>query len=78
MSCLKTMPETRHIPIIVLTGQPNGHMRRQLRYLGAEEYLAKPIEFEVLRDVVASFIDLGFCGKLRDVSREDAVKRPDY
>ncbi len=59
VGCLKSMPETRHIPVLVLTGQPNGHMRRQLRDLGADGYLSKPIEFEKLRAAVGLFIDLG-------------------
>ena len=58
VGCLKSMPETRHIPVLVLTGQPNGHMRRQLQKLGADGYLSKPIEFDQLRAAVAMFIDL--------------------
>ncbi len=58
VACLKRMPETRYIPIIVLTGQPNGHMRRQLRQMGVDGYLTKPIEFELLRTAVAMFINL--------------------
>ena len=58
IGCLKSMPETRHIPIIVLTGQPNGHMRRKLRELGADEYLTKPIEFDKLRSAVALLVEI--------------------
>ena len=59
VQCLKNKPETRHIPIIVLTGEPNGYLRRQLRNLGADDYLTKPVEFEVLRRAVESLVDFG-------------------
>ncbi len=56
IECLKSTPETRHIPIVVLTGQSNGYMRRQVRNLGADAYLTKPIQFQELQQVVESLV----------------------
>ena len=55
---LKGKAETRHIPIVVLTGEPNGYMKRQLESLGVEGYLTKPVDFTDLRDLVGRFVDL--------------------
>ena len=58
VQCLKGREETRGIPIIVLTGQPNGYLKRQLRNLGADAYLTKPVDFEDLLELVGRFINL--------------------
>lgn len=55
---LRGKTETRHIPILVLTGEPNGYQKRQLVKLGVEGYLTKPIDFTELRDLVGRFVDL--------------------
>ncbi len=56
--CLKNHPETGQIPIIVVTGEPDGRLERKLRNLGVDDYLNKPVEFEVLRAAVEALIDL--------------------
>ncbi|OHB69274.1 MAG: hypothetical protein A2V70_01660 [Planctomycetes bacterium RBG_13_63_9] len=55
---LKSSPETRHIPIIVLTGLFDEELERRLWKLGIDEYFTKPVNFEDLRKAVARFVEL--------------------
>ncbi len=58
VECLKGNAETCDIPIIVLTGKPDRHLARQLRDLGIDGYLTKPVNFDELRELVGRFVDL--------------------
>jgi len=58
VSCLRGNMNTRHIPIIVLTGRLGNYQRRLMEDYGVEFYLTKPVEFEVLLEAVRRFIDL--------------------
>ena len=58
IECLRKNSQTRHIPIIVLTGRRNDYLRRRLRNLGVDDYLTKPVEFDHLREAVGRFIEL--------------------
>ncbi|MBN2023840.1 MAG: response regulator [Pirellulales bacterium] len=58
VACLRNNLNTRHIPIIVLTGRLDGYQRRMMEEYGVEAYLTKPVAFERLREVVAQYIDL--------------------
>ena len=55
---LKSNPETRQIPVIILTTE--GSKRDQLKglSLGANEYLVKPFEPAVLRDAILRHLRL--------------------
>jgi CheY-like chemotaxis protein len=46
---LKLSARTAPIPVIVLSGSAEQDMPEQVKRLGADEFLAKPIEPEVLR-----------------------------
>ena len=58
VECLKRNARTRHIPIIVLTGQPSGYMKHRLAKLGIDAYLNKPVQFDELREVVERFVSV--------------------
>jgi response regulator RpfG family c-di-GMP phosphodiesterase len=60
---LKSCPQTRHIPVVVLTGLQDPGLEERLRALGAAEYLSKPVSFEDLCDVLSRFLPLGAAGE---------------
>jgi CheY-like chemotaxis protein len=45
---LKNQPETKHIPIIVLTADATQESRKQALAAGCDEFETKPIDFEGL------------------------------
>ena len=49
---LKENPATRDIPVIVLTGRRESSIERQMRNLGASEFLTKPFDWRRLREVL--------------------------
>jgi CheY-like chemotaxis protein len=49
---LKRSARTAPIPVIVLSGSTEQDMPQQVKVLGAEEFLAKPIDPETLRHAV--------------------------
>ena len=49
---LKESPATCNIPVIVLTGRHETSIERQMRSLGASEFLRKPFDWQQLRDTV--------------------------
>lgn len=57
-SRLQEHPLTREVPVIVLTGQHNSGLRRQLLGMGAAAYLTKPIDFKLLLDTLRKYIPL--------------------
>jgi two-component system cell cycle response regulator DivK len=48
MRRLKSQPETKHIPIIVLTGETSDKSREQAFAAGCDEFETKPTDFEAL------------------------------
>jgi DNA-binding NarL/FixJ family response regulator len=50
--------QTRHIPIIILTGRPGSHLPGQLRKRGADGFLRKPAHFTTLLSEIREFIPL--------------------
>ena len=56
VECLKRNSNTAHIPVIVLSGRWSHQERQRLWKLGIEEFLAKPIDFQVLCEALARFI----------------------
>jgi len=46
---LKESPATRDLPVIVLTGRRDASIERQMRNLGAAEFLTKPMDWSLLR-----------------------------
>jgi two-component system, OmpR family, response regulator RpaA len=55
---LKNNPDTRQIPVIVLTGQRDPKLENQMRALGIQEYCLKPMRFEELRKKISKYIEL--------------------
>ena len=49
---LKLSARTSPIPVIVVSGSDDAAMPEQVRALGADEYLPKPIDPDVLLDVI--------------------------
>ena len=49
---LKLSAKTSTIPVIVLSGNTDADVPQQVKSLGAEEFLAKPIDPEILLDSI--------------------------
>ena len=56
---LKGQPETKHIPIIVLTVETSRKSRKDAIAAGCDEFLEKPIDFEGLVERIRSFVGGG-------------------
>ena len=56
---LKGQPETKHIPIIVLTVETSRKSREHAIAAGCDEFLEKPIDFEGLVERIRSFVGGG-------------------
>ena len=52
---LRSRPETRHIPIIVMTGHGEGEVMERVMNMGANEYLRKPFTPRVLVSLVGKY-----------------------
>lgn len=59
---LKESPTTADIPVIVLTGRKESSVERQMRGLGASEFLTKPFDWERLRAALDTHLDLENAG----------------
>ena len=51
---LRPRPEFRHLPIIVLTGSNDPHIRARALGAGAVDYLTKPVDFKLLAPMLDS------------------------
>jgi len=51
---LKSDEKTAHIPVIILTGFDNDEVKNKALSLKAADYLAKPIDLEILRLRIAA------------------------
>jgi DNA-binding response OmpR family regulator len=47
---LKQSSKTAHIPVLVLSGTKDGAVQQEVRSLGADEFLSKPVEPDALYD----------------------------
>lgn len=56
VDCLRHNSDTRHIPVIVVTGQRDPDMERKMRSLGVNDYFTKPVHFDRLRDAIGKYI----------------------
>ena len=58
VDCLRNNSDTRHIPIIILTGQRDAALERTMRSLGVTEFFTKPFLFDGLRDAIGRYVTL--------------------
>jgi CheY-like chemotaxis protein len=62
-SCVKAIRSITHekkanIPIIAITGNPFNHSLKQFQKMGFDAYLEKPINFDLLIDMLKEIIQL--------------------
>lgn len=75
---LKESPVTCDIPVIVLTGRREATIERQMRALGAREFLTKPFDWRRLRGVLAEALDDRVASpnsQIRSFSTEETPRR---
>ncbi|QEG23845.1 response regulator [Mariniblastus fucicola] len=53
---LKATPETKHIPIIVLTAVSNSSVKEKLMDRGADVFMKKPFKFEEVHDNIVELL----------------------
>ncbi|OHB73264.1 MAG: hypothetical protein A2V70_20140 [Planctomycetes bacterium RBG_13_63_9] len=58
MKCLKNNSQTKHIPVVILTGTDDRRTKRAMYELGAVRYLVKPTPIDELLDELSHFIAL--------------------
>jgi CheY-like chemotaxis protein len=56
---LKSQPETKHIPIIVLTGETSKKSREEAIAAGCDDFRLKPIDFGGLVEKINSLVGPG-------------------
>jgi len=71
IECLRNHSDTCDVPIIVLTGQRHSQLEANVRGLGAEKFLTKPIHFDELAAAISTFIPLN----VKDLSESYAAFR---
>lgn len=69
VECLKHNSDTCQIPIIVLTGLRDAGLENRLRHGGADDFLVKPVPFEVLQAAIEKYVPL----QLRDRNEVEAA-----
>ena len=69
VECVRNNPDTCQIPIIILTGQRDRPLEKQMRRLGVQDYFNKPLHFDELREAIAKYIPL----RKRPLVESDAV-----
>lgn len=57
MRRLKESPATSRIPVIILTGRRDGYIERQMRALGASDFLTKPLDWKQLRSALENHLE---------------------
>jgi two-component system response regulator len=70
---IKANPQTRDIPVVVLTVSTRGHDIEECRRLGVETYIVKPVRFESFREV-ASTLNLAWT-LVKPITSGDAPNR---
>jgi CheY-like chemotaxis protein len=68
LSRLKGNPVTKDIPVIVITGTRDRMLQRRMMAMGASDFLDKPVDFEKLKDRLASYIDILTVGAERELA----------
>jgi len=68
---LKSLPETRHIPVIALTANIMLGDRERTLSAGCDGYIAKPVDVDTLADQVAAFLQ----GKRESVEAREKIEK---
>ena len=58
VECLKRNTETRHIPVLVLSGSREVGLKQHMLSLGVEHFFAKPCAADELLDAIRQFVEL--------------------
>lgn len=58
LESLRRNPKTAHVPIIILTGMRDRHLKEDVLNSGADQYLTKPIRFDDLLHEISRFITI--------------------
>jgi CheY-like chemotaxis protein len=58
VDCLRRNSDTRHIPVIVITGQRDPAIENKMRALGVHDYFNKPVQFDQLREAIGRYVRL--------------------
>jgi CheY-like chemotaxis protein len=53
---LKAQPETAHVPVIAVTGHATSDDLQRAKLAGCDDYLIKPIDFEVMLHKVRMYL----------------------
>ena len=48
----ESVPRIRRVPFVFLTGRSNRHHELQGRNLGADDYVTKPVDFDILDAII--------------------------
>jgi twitching motility two-component system response regulator PilG len=54
---VRSLPQFQNLPIVMLTGRDGAFDKVQGRLAGATEYLTKPFDADMLREVIHKFIN---------------------
>lgn len=58
IECLRAIPQTGFIPVIVLTGLRDRHLKGRMKRLGATGYLQKPVTIADLLREIGKYLEL--------------------
>ena len=58
IECLRAVPQTGFIPVIVLTGMRDRHLKGRMRRIGATGYLLKPVPISDLLAEIGKYVEL--------------------
>jgi CheY-like chemotaxis protein len=74
LRCLRCDPQTRDIPVLMLTGGDARAIQRQASQERADDYLAKPINFAELLERLATYIPIGETARVSDTGACRSVR----
>ena len=57
LECLRRNQQTAAIPVVVLTGMRDRHLKHKLLNLGANEFLCKPLPLDELTRTLGRFVE---------------------
>jgi DNA-binding response OmpR family regulator len=64
---ISVVPPFAHIPFVFLTGQTDQHSRLTVRKLGVDDYLVKPVDFDLLGSIIKARLTQASAARLSPV-----------